>query len=111
MKYKLAHDIGWQATVLVVDKDKALKSCKEVNEFFTGSEDRLDDFNGDVIQAALSLYASQIIANSWAGRASVNNYLERCEGFFPLDGSHGLYLEACDRMCWGDEGFDITEEH
>jgi hypothetical protein len=109
MRYDIEHNYEWLATIDVRDEKLALEMCAEVNAFFSGSEERLKRASGNVIRAALYLYAPQLLNLCSYGEDIVSGMIGREEGFYPLDGSRGLYLRDLNSAFKGLDTFTVDK--
>lgn len=79
-----------------LDHPDLRNACAETNEFFSGSEDRLDDHEGDVVKAYFSLLARPLWIEAVRCYGILSAVLrvfdEGVEGFYPIDGTRGIKL-------------------
>lgn len=101
----------WLATIEVKDLKLAQEKCKETNEFFSNDEERLEEAGGDVIKAALYLYAPMLLDHAGFGEGTTSEFIGRQEGHYPLDGSAGLLLTELSRSIRDRDSFEITPSH
>lgn len=105
--YTLSFDHYWSAEV-EIDEDIAKPYLMETVQFFMGAEERLARFDGNVVLAYLDLLKTEILyttVHDGDGMLLVN---AGCEGFYPLDGSHGVRLVSCEPFNLKDLEIDVT---
>jgi hypothetical protein len=98
----------WLATIEVRDLKLAQEKCTETNDFFSNNEERLSDAGGDVIAAALCLYAPMLLDHAGFGEGVTSEWIGRQEGHYPLDGSAGLLLTELSWDIKNRDSFQIT---
>jgi len=107
-QYKVAGFNYFEATFEVNEDLLQEKTLAEVNNFCSDSEERLADANGSLLRAVLNSYFTRIqwliaeaggwpmnvpsIIDAFAWKDSEGNGKNGQEGFFELDGSHGIRL-------------------
>lgn len=64
MKYEASY--GWDHlfTVEIADTAETLKACREMVEFWSGGEDRLDRHNDDAVLAFVQQVAEYVVRNN-----------------------------------------------
>lgn len=91
---KIAVDTEWKNKEFNSLKD----FCRQLNEYFVGSEDYLDEANGCHIKAALTRIAKLVpivkLGDNFNDYGTANNFHEvlGSEAYPNLDGSYGIYL-------------------
>lgn len=81
------------------DHPKLIWVMKEVNEFWSGSKERLAEYDGEIVPAFLSFLTKEIFMISISGRwykERIIREFEDKEGFMSLDGSYGIKLLSVD---------------
>ena len=84
------HEIEYDSMPLAtveIDESKAAEPIKEMVEFWSGGEERLRRAKGDHTKAWLMQLALFILNN---GKPPEKDD----EGWYPLDGTHGIKLES-----------------
>jgi len=106
-------DTCWESRI-EVDNDFKNECCgveyttemyaKESLLFFSGGEDLLEEYNGDVFRAYFKLITPTLMKESldW-NKAGVISQIADMEGWVPLDGSCGIKLVSCDSLELGEE--------
>jgi hypothetical protein len=112
---KIDQDNIFLELVFEVDDEKFTEAlASEINSFWSGHDDRLDDCEGDVVKAVIKLYAAECFA-----LAAFNNFKDErwvmdqfdwgkdkgVEGF-PSFQEAGIELKKIDNL---QIGFDIIE--
>ena len=89
--------------IVVFDKDEeTYKLCHEINDFWSGSKDRLNDAQDCIYKCVTQLIANEIIrlqmkSSFYCGvDAAKKAFQDGIEGFYPIDGSCGIELTYCD---------------
>lgn len=100
--------------VVFDENEETYKLCHEINNFWSGSEDRLYDAQECIYKCVSRLIAHEIIrlqmkSSFYCGEdAAIKAFKEGIEGFPPLDGSCGIKLKYCDDFELGD--LDVSFE-
>lgn len=83
-KYQIEYD-NWPLATVEIDESKAAEPIKQMVEFWSEWEEKLAEYNGDYTRAWLGMLARHILRN--AGPPEKDE-----EGWYPLDGTHGIKL-------------------
>lgn len=98
-------DYDWKGGITVdIDFDKVSeKYLHEINDFWSGSESRLRNANGDIVKAVLKMLAREAMKIAFINDYNVYGVVcefsgeERdVEGWPPMDGSEGITLTGVD---------------
>ncbi len=115
-KYTIELDCDFEMNIGISQDEDTKKRLQEINDFWSGSEDRLLNFSGDIYKTVCSLIAKEVVRlqsitsfNS-TKESIIEVFNEGIEGFYPLDGSEGIeILEINIPFSPWDLTFDITE--
>jgi hypothetical protein len=99
-KYDLYFDSNLIARV-EINEEKSKMAIQEMVEFWMGWKDKLEENDGDYIQTWLKQLVIYIVR---MGSSPSNQ-----EGWYPLDGSHGIKLEKWSRYIPDDRLIEIEE--
>lgn len=114
-QFKVTHN--WHnemSCVIEIDfnQDCVMDKIQEMVEFWSGWENRLSFNDGDYVKTFLKLTASTVQwisisdnYNTWGVRFS---FTDR-EGWYPMDGSHGINILTNSRFEWDDDDFEVEE--
>lgn len=95
-------DASFEVRVIFDNNNSTEKICREINNFWGGSEDRLNNANDCIYQCVTRMIADEIIklqmrTSLYCGvEAAIKAFSEGIEGFYPIDGSYGIKLDYCD---------------
>lgn len=95
-------DSSFEVRVIFDNNKSTEKICHEINNFWGGSEDRLNKANDCIYQCVTRMIADEIIklqmrTSLYCGvEAAIKAFSEGIEGFYPIDGSYGIKLDYCD---------------
>jgi hypothetical protein len=101
--YILSYDYQDLVTV-EIDDIKAAPYIKEMVDFWSGNEHRLDENNGDYTKTWLKQLTYQIL---FTGRPPAKDD----EGWVPLDGSCGIKLIRWERYEFDESMIEVKERN
>jgi len=108
------HDSGFEVQ-LEFKQDKETKVILyEMNNFWIGADERLQDAKGCIYTTVSKLIAIEILRlQCWSGFYSnenivIDKFNEGIEGFYPIDGSVGIKLIYTDSVELERLDFDIS---
>lgn len=94
----------FDVVVVFDENEETYKNCHEINNFWSGSEDRLSDAQDCICKCVTRLIAHEIIrlqmqSSFYCGvDAAIKAFNDGIEGFYPIDGRHGIELIYCDNF-------------
>lgn len=95
-KVKIEFD-WWEADVLIEDTPETLEKMKEQLLFWMGGQQWIDDEDGDVEMAYLKMLTRTILPLSMDYNLfGIVEKISDREGWYPIDGTHGVKLISCD---------------
>ncbi|SFU48739.1 Protein of unknown function [Pustulibacterium marinum] len=107
-EYIIDHDpTGGQLTVIIdfdfklSSGDKVLDLISEMVNFWTGAEDNIDDFEGDVVKAFLKnlTHLSLVLQKQFNYNVKgIVDLFKSQEGYAPMDGSAGIEITRISEM-------------
>ena len=105
MMTKKTYSIEWngiaEICIEVDHSDKTEKLLHDVNNFWSGSKERLKYANGDITEAVLKLIAGEcfrfIVAEDYGVNHLINKFVGM-EGYSKMDGSQGLRIVRYDSI-------------
>ncbi|NCG55251.1 DUF2528 family protein [Serratia fonticola] len=108
--------IGWFCTLdLIVEIDHDIvteKELHEINNFWSDSQDRLMDADGNVLHAVLKMLGQRcwplLIANWTMSGSSLSKAFDE-EGWPPMDGSCGFRIIDCDELEFDESDITVSE--
>ncbi len=111
--YRIEHeDTYWSCTVELY-LEKATVPIKEMVDFWSGSDERLEDNNGDYVQAFLKQLASKVhwlvICNNYNLYGVLSAFDKGIEGWCKMDGSQGIKLIHVDDPTLADDQFEVKK--
>jgi hypothetical protein len=119
-KYTLDYD--WKAEVDVEINDELCtdKQLTEINTFWGGSEDRLSEANGNLLNAVLVLLARTALYVQFEGDYNLHGVVEAfdwdaefgergIEGWPKMDGTHGIKITGISGFSFDPSDFTIKE--
>lgn len=90
-----------------------MESIKSMVDFWTGSEKRLDDNDGDYLKTFLKQLCQEVISIVSNSNLSVNGVIDEMkdsEGWCPMDGSCGIKLLSVTKPDFSTQHeYEITE--
>lgn len=87
----------WECVVEIADGPETAEAVRQMVDFWSGAEERLDRFSGDYNRALVSQIACCLIVLSIKMDASsAIEALGEREGYCPLDGSRGIRVVSTD---------------
>jgi hypothetical protein len=116
-KFKIEHDLlCWEAQIEIdFDFPDVMKEIKEMVEFWSNWEDRLEDNGDDYVETFLKQLGLKLLGmrNEYG---SLQNVIEQFnwdgvhgeEGYCPMDGSKGIKIIDLDRLEFDYDDFDIS---
>lgn len=110
-KYLIEHvDLIWSCEV-EIDEEKAAPAIKEMVEFWLGWENELNKVNGDYTLAFLKMLGRELLYVVIAERSgeTCTEYFKSLEGWYPLDGSHGIKIVSCEDYAFDRFEFNALE--
>lgn len=112
-RYTMEHLwLSWEC-VVEIDEVKAAPAIKEMVEFWSFWEDRLEDAEGDYTKAFLCQLAREIFIQQMESRCATAEGLirvfSRMEGWVPLDGSQGIKIVDADSNLPEHDDFSIKK--
>jgi hypothetical protein len=111
-KFKLSHLWAmWEAEV-EIDEKKAAPAIKEMVEFWTGWEGRLEDNNGNYLETFLIQFAREIFIFQAEHSYNLGGVIEAFasrEGWAKMDGSQGIKILSVDSLDFDYSDFSFEE--
>ena len=92
----------FDVVVVFDENEETYKICHEINNFWSGANDRLNEAQDCIYKCVTRLIAHEIIrlqmkSSFYCGEdAAEKAFNEGIEGFYPIDGSYGIKLTYCD---------------
>ncbi len=96
------------------DTPETQKICHEINNFWGGSKNRLEDVDNCIYKCVSRLIGNEIIrlhmkSSFYCGvNAAIKAFNEGIEGFPSIDGQYGIKLEYCDDFELSDLDVDFS---
>jgi hypothetical protein len=82
----------------------------EMNNFWSGAEERLRDAGGDVTKAVLKMLGLRAFIMTVTDLDPVGMFCRgEVEGWYPMDGSHGMWLTHLDYFELDDDEITVKE--
>lgn len=111
-RYFLTYD--FMGNTVVVDIDHTVltdERLHEINNFWSGAEDRLAAADGSVLHAVLKMLCTRILIDTIRVFSAFSTWTKDApEGWPNLDGSYGITLVGVDDWQFDDEEVSIKME-
>lgn len=123
-KYAIMHEPTWGRVVVEVDlefeyevsasgeKYKTEQAIKDMVDFWTGSEERLGDNDGDYLNTFLKQLCEHVMrmlaTSNWNEYGVIDAMMDE-EGWCPMDGSCGIKIVSVSEMEFNQDDFEILE--
>ncbi|NOR70003.1 MAG: DUF2528 family protein [Methylomarinum sp.] len=109
-RVKISFD-WWDAVVEIDDTAATKTAMKEQLLFWSGGQSRIDDADGDIEKAYLTMLGQHIIDESieWNADGIKSQYDDR-EGWADLRGGCGVELISCDTWIFSDDEFNFEKK-
>lgn len=102
---------GWEARFEVNAVPKTLEAMEEAVRFWVCGDERLEQSEGDVMQAYFKLLCQEMIVESIElNKVGMLRHFKEAEGWFPLDGSKGVTLLDVSGFKFEPAFFNVVEQ-
>jgi Protein of unknown function (DUF2528) len=115
-KFKIANSQlwFWECTVKIdVERADTLEAIKDMIDFWTGSEERLEANNGDQVKTFVQQLAREIFyiqsADMRLNIEGIKKEFENREGWGSMDGSLGIWIDYVEDLEFGYDIFEVEE--
>lgn len=113
-RYEITYD--WNQTVTVEVDHDVMTDAKlhEINRFWSGADERIQDYEGSVLWAVLVMLAQRCLRLSITELGSVKDCFNwktghGVEGWPTMDGSDGITLISVDDFEFDEDEFVVKE--
>lgn len=109
-RYTITYD-GYYDLIVTIDHSiMTAEKLHEMNNFWSGAEERLDRADGDVTKAVLTMLAMRAFTMTITDLDPEGMFRRgEVEGWYPMDGSHGWWLNSLDYVELDEDEISIKE--
>lgn len=116
IRITIEYEHMFDVSIDFLDNEETKKTCHFINDFWGGEKERLEKADGCIYKCATRLIANEIIrlqmrSSFYCGiDAPKEAFNKGIEGFYPIDGTHGIELYAVDDFELNDLDFSFSKE-